>query len=70
VDANATLDRLNRALAELGMPAAALALTSGLTGAGMAFGVPAAVVRLVHAEDPEVAYGEIRIPFDIGGRDV
>lgn len=56
-DANATLDRLNRALAELGMPAAALTVTwePGV------FGRPEAVVRLALEDEPETWYGEIRI---------
>lgn len=59
-DATAVLDRLNRALAELGMPAAALELRSGVSR----FGWPEARLRLVHADDPEKWYGEIRIPFE------
>ncbi len=56
-DANATVARLNRALAELGMPEAALTVS----WAPGVFGWPEAVVRLVVAEDPETAYGEIPI---------
>lgn len=60
-DPNAILDRLNRGLAELGMPAAALSLGSGVND----FGEPEARLRLVHADDPGKWYGEIRIPFEV-----
>lgn len=54
------LGRLNRSLAELGMSAAVLTLEAGREPSGW----PVAVVRLVRADDPEVVYGEIRIPFE------
>lgn len=56
---DAPLARLNRALAELGMPAAVLTVETGREPSGW----PVAVVRLVHADDPKAAYGTIRIPF-------
>lgn len=58
-DANGTVGRLNRALAELGMPAAVLTMKAGRGPSGW----PVAVVRLAYADDPEAAYGEIRIPL-------
>lgn len=59
-DANEVLDRLNRDLAELGMPAAALELGSGVSD----FGEPEVRLRLVYADGSRRAYGEIRIPFE------
>lgn len=55
------LSRLNRALADLGMPTAVLTVTTGRDLSGW----PEAVIRLVHADDPEYGYGEIRIPLRI-----
>lgn len=63
-DANEVLDRLNRALAELGMPAAALELGSGVND----FGEPEARLRLVYAADPGKWYGEIRVTLYAGDR--
>jgi hypothetical protein len=57
------LDRLNRGLAELGMAAAVLTVATSRS----LLDWPEAVVRLVHADDPEAAYGEIRIPLELGG---
>jgi hypothetical protein len=57
---DAALDRLNRGLAEAGMPTATLTVTGRVL-----FGRPEAVVRLVHTDDPDTAYGEIRIPLSI-----
>ena len=64
-DANAVLARLNRALAELGMPAAALRLESGHGDPGW----PEARLRLVHAGDPGKWYGDVRIPLVVGEED-
>jgi hypothetical protein len=58
---SAALDRLNCGLAELGMPTAALTVS---TGRGLS-GWPEAVLRLVRADDPEAAYGEIHIPLEV-----
>jgi hypothetical protein len=60
-DANAVLARLNRALAELGMPAAELRLESGRGDLGW----PEARLRLVHAGDPGKWYGDVRIPLTV-----
>jgi hypothetical protein len=63
--ADEAMGRLNRALAELGMPVAALTVSTSRT----VLGWPVVVVRLVHAGDPDAAYGEIRIPFDLKERE-
>ena len=64
-DANAVLARLNRALAGLGMPPAALRLESGRGDLGW----PEARLRLVYEADPGKWYGDVRIPLVVGEED-